>query len=84
LRAAPWRRGNPGSRRVKPTRIESDSMPKEGKRQESSSFLKKRTKKLLIISLSAPKQESKTVARMSSCVMRESSRITMPRSKITK
>src|SRR5271156_2628638 len=28
------------------SRIESYSLPKEGKRQESSSFLKKRTKKL--------------------------------------
>jgi len=29
------------------TRVESDSVPKAGKRKESSSFLKKRTKKLL-------------------------------------
>jgi len=32
-----------------PTRIESDSLPKEGKCEESSSFLKKRTKKLLSV-----------------------------------
>jgi hypothetical protein len=36
-----------------PTRIESDSLPKEGKCQESSSFLKKRTKKLLLASIRA-------------------------------
>jgi hypothetical protein len=30
-----------------PTCIETDSPPEEGKRRESSSFLKKRTKKLL-------------------------------------
>jgi hypothetical protein len=33
-----------------PTHIESNSLPKEGKCQESSSFLKKRTKKLLFVS----------------------------------
>ena len=33
-----------------PNRVESDSLPKQGKHQESSSFLKKRTKKLLPVS----------------------------------
>jgi hypothetical protein len=31
-----------------PSRIASGTLAKEGKRQESSSFLKKRTKKLLL------------------------------------
>jgi hypothetical protein len=40
-----------------PTCIETDSPPEEGKRKESSSFLKKRTKKLLsYLSLSALRQ----------------------------
>jgi hypothetical protein len=35
---------------VIPTRTESNSLPAKGKHRESSSFLKKRTKKLLSVS----------------------------------